>query len=179
TGEPLADPAWIPLAKVVKRASDDVRVLLSGEGADELFGGYPSYLGASLANRYVRLPGILRAGLRRIVERLPPSDKNVTIPFLLKRFVQGQGMNGLARHLLWTASIPPVWLRRLGVEPPPFCTNEDSISLLDTIQRYDFEHSLPEALMAKADRGAMYHGVEIRAPFLDLAVIEYAASLPE
>lgn len=178
TGEPLADPAWIPLAQVAKRASEDVRVLLSGEGADELFAGYPTYLGASLASRYLRLPRVVRAGFQRLIEHLPASDKNVTVSFLLKRFVRGQDMDGLARHLLWTAAIPPVWLRRLGVEPPPDEVEDELATLLDVVQRYDFEHSLPEALMAKADRGGMCHGVEIRAPFLDQRVIEFAASLP-
>ncbi|MEO6967303.1 MAG: asparagine synthase (glutamine-hydrolyzing) [Rhodanobacteraceae bacterium] len=178
TGEPLADPAWIPLTLVAKRASQDVRVLLGGEGADELFGGYPTYLGAHLANHYARLPRAVRMAFQRLVERLPPSDRNMTVSFLLKRFVRGQELDGLARHLLWTASIPPTWLRRLGVEPPEDCTQHDSDALIDAIQQYDFEQPLPEALMAKADYGGMCQGVEIRAPFLDQAVIEFAATLP-
>lgn len=178
TGEPLADPAWLPLALVTRRASQDVRVLLAGEGADELFGGYPTYLGAHLAGRYAQLPAVLRSGIRRLVERLPVSDKKVTVSFLLKRFVRGQELDGLTRHLLWTASISPEWLRRLGVEPPVDFTDHDLGAVVDALQAYDFGHSLPDALMAKADRGGMCHGVEIRAPFLDQTVIEFAATLP-
>jgi asparagine synthase (glutamine-hydrolysing) len=178
TGEPLADPAWIPLSLVTRRASKDVRVLLAGEGADELFGGYPTYLGAQWSNRYARLPAPVKSLCERLIEAFPASDKKVTLSFLLKRFIRGQELDGLARHLLWTASISPEWLRKLGVEPPLDDTRHASSSLLDTIQRYDFGHSLPDALMAKADRGGMLHGVEIRAPFLDQAVIEFAARLP-
>ena len=178
TGEPLADPAWLPLALVTQRASQDVRVLLAGEGADELFGGYPTYLGAHLAGRYARAPRALRSAIQRIVERLPVSDKKVTTSFLLKRFVRGQELDGLTRHMLWTASISPEWSRRLGVEPPVDFTDHHPGTLIDVLQAFDFEHSLPDALMAKADRGGMSHGVEIRAPFLDQTVIDFAATLP-
>lgn len=178
TGEPLADPAWIPLSLVTKRASQDVRVLLAGEGADELFGGYPTYLGARWASRYQHLPKAVRTLSERLIEGFPTSDKKVTLSFLLKRFIRGQNLDGLARHLLWLSNISPEWQRRLGVEPPTDDTRHDSSALIDTIQRYDFGHSLPDALMAKADRGGMLHGVEIRAPFLDQSVIEFAATLP-
>jgi asparagine synthase (glutamine-hydrolysing) len=177
-GEPLADPAWIPLSLVTKRAAQDVRLLLAGEGADELFGGYPTYLGAHWTSHYANLPPSVKALAQRAIGALPTSDKKVTLSFLLKRFISGQDLDGLARHLLWTASIPPIWQRRLGIEPPADVTGHDAARLIDTIQRYDFGHSLPDALMAKADRGAMLHGVEIRAPFLDQAVIEFAATLP-
>jgi len=177
-GELLADPAWIPLSLVTKRAAQDVRLLLAGEGADELFGGYPTYLGARWTSHYANLPASVKALAQRAIEALPTSDKKVTLSFLLKRFIRGQDLDGLARHLLWTASIPPLWQHKLGIKPPIDDTQHDATRLIDTIQCYDFGHSLPDALMAKADRGAMLHGVEIRAPFLDQSVIEFAATLP-
>lgn len=178
TGEPLADPAWLPLYAITKRASQDVKMLLSGEGADELFGGYPAYLGAHLATRYDALPTPLRSLLRGIVEAMPVSDKKVSLSFLLKKFVDGRTGDGLARHLLWTANLTPDWINNLGFIYPPDCTAHDPARLMDVIQHHDFTHSLPDALLAKADRGGMCHGLEIRAPFLDRAVIEYAATLP-
>jgi len=177
-GELLADPAWIPLSLVTRRAAQDVRLLLAGEGADELFGGYPTYLGARWTSHYANLPAPMKALAQRAIEALPTSDKKVTLSFLLKRFIRGQDLDGLARHLLWTASVPPLWQHKLGIKPPIDDTQHDATRLIDTIQRYDFGHSLPDALMAKADRGAMLHGVEIRAPFLDQSVIEFAATLP-
>ena len=180
TGEPLADPAWLPLAQVAQRASRDVRVLLAGEGADELFGGYPAYLGAQFARHYARLPAALREVLRRGIELLPPSDRKVTLSFLLKRFVRGQELDGLARHRLWTSHIATEWLRRLGVEAPAWEAEDVNglLPLLDAVQHHDFAHALPEALLAKADRGGMLRGVEIRAPYLDSTVIEFACALP-
>lgn len=180
TGELLADPAWIPQAMVARRAADDVPMLLGGEGADELFGGYPTYLGANIAARYGRLPKAARSALRRLVERLPVTDKNMAVTFMLKRFVQGDGLSGLARHVLWNANITPDLLQRLGLDPPPLASGIDdgSVAIMDAVQRHDFTHSLPEALLAKADRGGMCYGVEVRAPFLDQQVVEFAATLP-
>ena len=178
TGELIADPAWVPLALVARRAAQDVRMALAGEGADELFGGYPTYLGARYAGYYGALPAIIRRAFRGLVERLPTSDKKVAISFLLKRFVQGQELDGLARHLLWTASVRPDIVSRLGMHPSPARPGRGLIELLDEVQLNDFEQSLPEALMVKADRGGMLHALEIRAPFLDQTVIDFAATLP-
>ena len=55
-GEPLADPAWLPTALLARSASEEVRLALIGEGADELFGGYPTYVGARISGGYARLP---------------------------------------------------------------------------------------------------------------------------
>ena len=179
SGEPLADPAWVPLSRVAERAGRDVRVVITGEGADELFGGYPTYMGARVATLYGKLPAWLRTGLRALIERLPDSDKKVTVSFLLKRFVQGQDMPGLTRHILWVANIQPDVLQRLGMQGPVEAHPHADMGLLDEVQRFDFRHSLPEALMAKADRGGMRHALEVRAPFLDTDVIDFAATLPE
>lgn len=178
TGELIADPAWIAVSRVAERASQDVRMLFGGEGADELFAGYPTYLGARWASRYKHLPAWTRRLIRRAVEAWPVTDKKIAVSFLLKRFVQTQPEGGMARHVAWTASISPDWLRRLGIEPPGAINEEGPTTLLDAAQRYDFTHLLPEAYLAKADRGAMLHGVEIRTPFLDKEVIEFASVLP-
>jgi asparagine synthase (glutamine-hydrolysing) len=181
TGEPLADPAWVPAALLARRAAADVRQVLVGEGGDELFGGYPTHSGVWLAERYGRLPGVLRRSLRDLMSRLPPSDKKVTVSFLLKRFVAADGLDGMERHLLWTSNIAPEILARLGVataadatwmDPPPPGT------LLDRVQQHDLETSLAEGLLTKADRSSMHIALELRAPFLDRDVMELAARLP-
>ena len=178
SGEPLADPAFIPTALLSERASKDIRISLSGEGADELFGGYPTYFGARIAETYATLPAFLRRLIRRQVERWPPSDKKVTLSFLLKRFVQGDDLDGVSRHILWNSSLSPALLSRLGVVPElrPF-EAPSSETLLDRIQRFDLERSLAEGLLTKADRASMHSALELRAPFLDQAVMEFASSL--
>src|SRR5260221_14262013 len=85
-GEPLADRAWLPAALLARRAAQDIRLALVGEGADELFGGYPTYMGAGVAERYALLPAWLGTIVQRALASLPPSEKKVTESFLLRRF---------------------------------------------------------------------------------------------
>jgi asparagine synthase (glutamine-hydrolysing) len=178
-GEPLADPAWLPTALLARRAAQDVRLALVGEGADELFGGYPTYLGAGIAERFARLPAWVRAIIRRAVESLPLSEKKMTLSYLLKRFVAGAELGGMVRHELWVANISPQILARLGMPPTSPCEDDSgSAPLLDRIQRWDLEGSLAEGLLTKADRASMSSALELRAPFLDEAVMTYAATLP-
>jgi asparagine synthase (glutamine-hydrolysing) len=191
-GEPLADPAWVPAALLARRAAQEVRQVLVGEGGDELFGGYPTHSGVWLGERYERLPRPLRRLLADLVRRLPPSDKKVTLSFMLKRFVAGEGLPGLARHLLWTSNIAPDVLARLGLAGSPAGeapagmavaaapdTDLPAGSVLDHVQQYDLESSLAEGLLTKADRASMHFALELRAPFLDRDVMEFAATLPE
>lgn len=178
-GEPLADPAWLPTALLAKRAAEEVRLALVGEGADELFGGYPTYLGVGIAERYQRLPTWFRRAFRRYIESRPPDEKKVSVLYLLKRFVRGVEMEGMARHQLWTSNIAPEILARLGVpSSPPTVNDSGAGGLLDRVQRWDFEGSLAEGLLTKADRASMSSALELRAPFLDEAVINFAATLP-
>ena len=178
-GEPLADPAWLPTALLARRAAQDVRMALVGEGADELFGGYPTYIGAGVAERFARLPVWVRAVIRRAITALPPSEKKITVSYLLKRFVQGTELDGMARHKLWLSNITPEILTRLGVSPPASPEDDDDSGLLmDRVQRRDLEVSLAEGLLTKADRASMSSALELRAPFLDESVMTFAATLP-
>jgi asparagine synthase (glutamine-hydrolysing) len=178
-GEPLADPAWIPAALLARRAALDIKVALVGEGADELFGGYPTYIGAGVAERFGKWPDWLKSVIRRVVNALPPTEKKVTISYLLKRFVQGADLSGMARHRLWVSNIPPALLRRLGVAPMDLEGRDVGAGeLLDRVQRWDLEIPLAEGLLTKADRASMSSALELRAPFLDEAVMEFAKSLP-
>jgi asparagine synthase (glutamine-hydrolysing) len=178
-GEPLADPAWLPTALLARRAAQDVPMALVGEGADELFGGYPTYIGAGVAEKFSKLPIWIRNSIRRVVESLPVSDKKMTVSFLLKRFVQGAEMDGMTRHELWMSNIPPPILSRLGILPPASRADENGGGLLlDRVQRRDLESFLAEGLLTKADRASMTSALELRAPFLDESVMAFAASLP-
>lgn len=177
-GEPLADPAWIPAALLSRQAAQDVKMALVGEGADELFGGYPTYIGAHIANQLARLPQWSRRMIRRAVEALPPTDKKVTISFLLKRFVSALDLDGLARHKFWISNISLPLLERLTGEPvcpePNLC---GELCLLDQLQQWDLQNTLAEGLLTKADRSGMSSALELRSPFLDDAVMRFAATL--
>jgi asparagine synthase (glutamine-hydrolysing) len=177
-GEPLADPAWVPTTLLAQRAAQESKMALVGEGADELFGGYPTYIGLEVAERFVQLPSWVRFAIRRVIGALPHSEKKVTISFLLKRFMQGAGSKDMARHRLWVSNITPALLRRLGVAPIQFEESDaGGNDLLDRAQRWDLETMLAEGLLTKADRASMSSALELRAPFLDEAVMQFAKSL--
>ncbi len=178
TGEPLADPAWVPVALLARRAAEDVGVVLAGEGGDEVFGGYPTYLGLGFARAYSRLPGALRKLVANIVNRLPVSDRKVTVSYLAKRFIDGWDADPIVRHSNWTSAVPVPVLNRLGIHfPPPLHETMKNAHLLDIIQVLDFESSMAEGLLTKIDRAAMRYSLETRAPFLDRAVLDFASSL--
>jgi len=178
SGEPLADPAWVPASMLSRRAVEDVRMVMVGEGADELFGGYPTYIGAMLAGRYARWPRPLKAAIASFVSALPVSDKKVTVSYLLKRFVEGDEFTGVDRHLVWTSQIPPAVLKALGVASEASrAMPDDGRNILDVVQQSDFETTLAEGLLTKADRAGMGCALELRAPFLDVGVMEFAAKL--
>jgi asparagine synthase (glutamine-hydrolysing) len=178
-GEPLADQSWIPTALLARRAAQEVKLALVGEGADELFGGYPTYLGAKPGEYYARLPRWTRAAIKCLVEALPVSDKKVAISFLMKRFVEGSELDGVSRHQLWTSVIPQALLQRLGIEQvkPPLPERRDC-ALLDAVQEIDLETLLAEGLLTEKDRGSMSSALELRSPYLDRGVMEFAATLP-
>jgi asparagine synthase (glutamine-hydrolysing) len=179
SGEPLADPAWVPTALLARRAAQEVKVALVGEGGDELFGGYPTYLGALLAQRYASLPLWVRTACRRLAAAWPPSDRKVSLSFLVKRFVAAAELDGMARHLEWTSNIGPARLVRLGLPAGDGAVaRAGTADLLDAVQQHDLETSLAEGLLTKADRASMNSALELRAPFLDLGVLEFAATLP-
>ncbi len=177
-GEPLADPAWVPAALLARRAAQDIRVALVGEGADELFGGYPTYIGAGISAHYARLPTWARSLIRGRLEALPPSSKKMPISFLLRRFAQGADLEAFARHLFWVSNIQPALQQRLGVAPAEQEDNEKVGELLDRVQQWDLEKTLAEGLLTKADRASMSAAMELRAPFLDQSVMEFAAAVP-
>ena len=177
-GEPLGDPAWVPMAILARRAAEDIKVALVGEGADELFGGYPTYLGARLAGTYNAFPKLLQRALAAGVRAWPVSEKKVSVSSLLERFVAAAELPPGERHLQWLASVPDALLARLGLAAPPRRLDVPA-GVLDALQQHDLETSLAEGLLTKSDRASMQAALELRAPFLDVDVMAFAEGLPE
>jgi asparagine synthase (glutamine-hydrolysing) len=168
--EPLGDPAVLPTFLLAERARADVKVILSGEGADELFGGYPTYLGHKFAGRWQRLPRPVRTAVRWAVDRWPSSTGKVTLEYMLKQFLSATERPWLERHLAWLGAL------RIedGVIPELACTldrfpHDDP---LNRVMWFDFATYLPDDLLVKVDRATMLASVEARAPFLDREVME-------
>jgi len=179
--EPLADPAVLPTYLVAQEARKEVKVVLGGEGADELFGGYPSYLGHQLTRPFQRLPRFLRRSLRAGVSRLPASRGRVPIEFLLKRFVAHTEATWAERHSAWIGVDARSFLRDPAPMALPPAAARCSVASLADAERamlFDYGTYLPDDLLVKTDRATMLHSLEARSPFLDRDLTQFAFTLP-
>ena len=168
--EPLADPAILPTFLLARTAREHVKVILSGEGADELFGGYPTYLGHKVAPLYDAMPSFARTALRKLAFALPPSGKKVTLEYLLKKFVTDAERPWIERHLAWFGTgLPPRPL------PDVVAKGDDALT---GAMLLDYRSYLRDNLLVKVDRATMLSSVEARAPYLDRFLTAHALSLP-
>ncbi|HUE29638.1 MAG TPA: asparagine synthase (glutamine-hydrolyzing), partial [Verrucomicrobiae bacterium] len=181
--EPLADPAWVPTFLLARFARTHVKTVLVGEGADELFAGYPTYLGGALAARYARLP----AGVRRVVAALAPAlgapQGNTTVRYLLRRFLEEAERPAAARHRAWTGCVDTARLAALAtpggpLTAPPEPAGLPARSAIDALLALDLTGYLTDDLLPKLDRASMAASLEGRAPFLDHRLVEFACRLP-
>jgi asparagine synthase (glutamine-hydrolysing) len=181
--EPFADSSALPTYLVSQLAAQDVKVALSGEGGDELFGGYYTYVADQLA---LRAGGAARLA-RPLVELLPTSTARASFDYKAKRFVRGAQLPPLERHHAWKEIFSPearaeLTGRRHSFDPVDlyrarFAETEGS-ELLARLQDVDLGIYLVDDLLVKTDRASMAHSLEARVPFLDPAVTNFAATLP-
>ena len=176
--EPVADPAAVPLAAIARRARESVVVVLSGEGADEVFGGYPVYGHMTLLERFRALPAPARAALGAGLGALGPKWRKYLALAALP----------LERRYLGLSLTDPTTLARLGSLPP--AGDEALVERLaplyaraggDAVHRMalvDLATWLPDDLLVKADKMTMASSLELRVPFLDHRLVERGLSLP-
>ena len=174
--EPIGDPALLPTYLLAEAARADVKVVLSGEGADELFGGYPTYPAHRAARAWQRLPRPVRAVLRGVIARLPASTGKVTLEFMLKQFVAAAERPWLERHLAWFGALGPEAgdVEAVAARLQGFPDGDP----LNHALWLDFVTYLPDNLLVKVDRGTMLASIEARAPFLDRQVLELVLPAP-
>ena len=181
--EPFADSSALPTYLVSQLAAEDVKVALSGEGGDELFGGYYTYVADLLAQRVGGLAGLARP----VVERLPSSSARASFDYKAKRFVRGAHLPPLERHHAWKEIFSPearaeLTGRRHGFDPVDLYRERFAetvgAELLARLQDVDLGIYLVDDLLVKTDRASMAHSLEARVPFLDPAVTSFAFSLP-
>ncbi len=192
--EPLADPALIPTYLLSRFARQHIKVALSGEGSDELFGGYPTYIGARLADSYLRLPQFVR---RQVFERLqrflPVSSNAVPMGLFLQRFLTHAERDPAERHEIWFGMFSPAELDGLFSPEWKRPTSPSSVifaplarvvagvrfeQTLAEMLYLDFRLYLEDNLLVKIDRASMACSLELRTPYLDHRLVEFAASLP-
>ena len=174
--EPLGDPAVLPTWLLAEMAREHVKVILSGEGADELFGGYPTYLGHKWAERWQRLPEPLRHVFRWAMDRWPSSTGKMTLEFMVRQFLASTDLPWMERHLTWlgATAIEDGVIAELAAKLDRFPHGDP----LNRILWFDFLTYLPDDLLVKVDRATMLASVEARAPFLDREVMELVLPAP-
>jgi asparagine synthase (glutamine-hydrolysing) len=181
--EPFGDSSALPTYLVCRLARRHVKVALSGEGADELFGGYHTYVADAIAPWLAPLAPL--AG--PIVDRLPSSSRRVPFDYKAKRFVHGAALPPLERHHAWKEIFSPAMRRRLlvhggGGDPLAvlrgrYAETEDADPLA-RLQDVDLGVYLVDDLLVKTDRASMANSLEARVPYLDTAVSDLALALP-
>jgi len=183
--EPFGDSSALPTYLVSELAAGEVKVALSGEGGDELFGGYYTYVADLLAPRVGRLAALASP----LIERLPSRTDKVGFDYKAKRFARAASIpDPLMRHLGWKEIFSAARRQELlGSRNPawdPFDLYRDRYAetagadLLARMQDVDLGIYLVDDLLVKTDRLSMAHSLELRVPFLDPQVAEFAFALP-
>ena len=194
--EPFADPSFLPTLLLSRFTRRSVKVALAGDGGDELFAGYDPFLAHRPAALFGRLPRGVNRLLRGAADRLPASPRNMSFDFRLKQFLRGAGAPASLRHQAWIGSFLPEELSEL-LHPdvrrnaaPQVAYREVLAEAargeqagvragsVDEALRFYLGRYLADDILVKADRASMAASLELRAPFLDTKVVEFAARLP-
>ena len=192
--EPLGDDSVLPAYLLSRFCREHVTVALSGDGGDELFAGYPTYQAHRLAAVYDRIPGWLGKGpFEGLMKRLPVSTRNLSFDFKVKKFLAGIGEQGLRRHSLWMGSFSPA--ETAGLLHPDlqhtlqgFDVFAEAETMLEqarvetpfeALLYLDMKYYLQEDLLVKVDRTSMANSLEVRVPFLDHELVDFATRLPQ
>ncbi len=199
--EPLGDFSIFPTYLVSKMAREQVTVALSGDGGDELFAGYDTYLANRIGEYYEKFPGFLRNHLiARWLHLIPPSQKKKGIINLVKRFVEGAELPRSLMHVRWMTFLKPEEKSRLYTDffkkelageatdkylqhyfDQTQLRNPQTPGFLDPLARQqyvDLKTYLPDDILTKVDRMSMATSLEARVPLLDHKVVEFAFKIP-
>ncbi len=188
--EPMADASIIPTYLLSQMARRHVTVALGGDGGDELFAGYPTYLGHQVADVYDRLPASLRhLVIRPLSELLPARFGNYTLDYMARKFVEASGEPPAIRHHLWMRYFSPAEIGRVLGEPLPAegdlytdiaghlsgLPPTDSVA---TALHLNLKLYMQDCILVKVDRASMATSLEVRSPFLDRDVVDFVVPLP-
>jgi len=186
--EPSADAGSLPVWFLSKLCKRKTTVALSGEGADELFGGYLTYRANRIAAKMRWAPdGLWRLGAA-LVKYWPASDEKISLEYKVKRFLQGALMSPERAHVYWNGTFTDEEKKAIVRMPLPAALGEIISEMpraegagSDDLARYtwwDQKYFLADDILVKSDRMSMAHSVEVRPVFLDHRVVEFAARLP-
>lgn len=186
------DISMLPLYLVSKLAREHVKVVLSGDGADELLAGYPTYSADRLVAIYRKLPSFLRAEvISRVVHALPVSHRKMSFEFLAKRFIRGAELSPEEAHYSWRLIFSEDEKKELLL-PDLVAQQQDTYSdiyehyyegtelwdRLGCFQYADIKGWLADSILAKVDSMSMAHALEVRVPFLNPDLVKFACRIP-
>lgn len=193
-GEPFADSSAIPTYYVARETRKHVTVALNGDGGDECFAGYERYAAMRLAERYCKVPGVMRESvIKQMVGLLPSSELRRGRVRDLKRFLDSASLAPVERYLRWVSVLDRKTKTELYTEEmihetrnfdpanwlSPWFARANGAGVVDASLLADTMTYLPNDLLVKVDIASMAVSLEARSPFLDHHVMEFAASLPE
>jgi len=187
--EPFADAGAVPVWFLSMISRRHVTVALSGEGSDELFGGYITYRADRFAELARNMPARLRQYLLRALRYWPVSDDKISTEYKVKRFVEGSLLPPDEAHTYWNGAFSRRQQEQLLLGGAAgasvhdlFCPDLPGLRSGGGLSRYlafDQRFYLTDDLLQKVDRMSMAHSLEVRPPYLDHRIIEFAASLPD
>ena len=190
--EPMSDGSLIPTFLLSRFVRKHVTVALGGDGGDEVFAGYPMYFAHKVADNYLKVPHLLRNGLiEPFVRRLPVSNKNLSFDYKAKRFISASKFDLVTRHHSWFGSFTIEEQKDLLSEDVLAQTSADiykgakdllkicdAENEIEQMQFLDLNFYMAEDILTKVDRASMAVSLEVRAPFLDPRIAQFAAQIP-
>ena len=186
--EPFADAGAVPIWYLSKLTRQHATVALSGEGADEMFGGYVTYQADHLAGYLRLLPKWARRSLLAALQHWPVSDDKISFEYKLKRFLEGSLLPPDEAHVFWNGAFSRIQQKELMLRAKHVSVNDLFDSDLPLANHggnfnrflvFDQRYYLTDDLLQKVDRMSMAHSIEVRPPYLDHRIIEFASTLPE
>lgn len=186
--EPFADPSILPTYLLSQFTRSKVTVALGGDGSDELLAGYPTFISEKLAPLISWMPFSVIQGLQQMVNLLPASDQNISLDFKLRQFLKGFESSKRFRHSQWLGSFSisekkNLWNKDLVFKIP----HRNTLSVIDDYAKRGSEQELiymylktylQDDILVKVDRASMMNSLEVRAPFMDVHVVEFLNRLP-
>lgn len=190
--DPLADSSALAVWTLAREVARSHKVVLSGDGGDELFGGYLTYQATLLHETLTsRMPNALRRLTARLGRRLPTSERKVSTSFKLRRFLRAVDLPSGIAHFTWNGTWLPEEAAQLAATSRGRAAAGTALArlagahrlpdrpTLRRLQAADVGEYLPNDILTKSDRMSMAHGLEVRAPFLDPDLADFALRLPE
>jgi asparagine synthase (glutamine-hydrolysing) len=182
--QPFGDSSAVPTFLLNQVARKHVTVALSGDGGDELFAGYERFAAALAVNRVLALPPRVRGAGRRALDAMPSGGLRARVA-RAQRFASSAEEGLPWAYLGWISYVPDGWRRRLLERPDDWALDDyagrwrrtEGARTLDRLLALNIETYLLDDLLVKMDRTSMAHGLEVRSPFLDTELVEFASRL--